>query len=783
MVAKDKQPQNLEFISFGSIFRMFNKRNILRTILTTLLFIFLGLLYAFFAKPIYTVDTQLKLDITDRQANNNQNNDLIQDLHASNISSLETELDVLQSDLLLSKVLNKVSDNIRYFQVGRVKKTEYYKNTPILLHNVEIFSKNIFAQTFFVTPIDQNHFKIQVKDSIFKKNRYNRGIKGKLFSYGDTVKGIDFSFRVENIRAKAGEKYAFNILYKPQLIKDTRRHLNVRPASADSSVVNISYDDVNPIRAKEFLEYLTQDYIELNIESKSKTTTTILKFLDNQIDNIKDKLKLSSDKLKGYKKENELISIDAKSGEIVDKLVEIGRELEQAKVALKSFSILKHDIDRGNFSSVGAFSNEYDILGTLMVNLETARTDRDLLLSTLTKAHPDVIVANERVQNIIRSIKSVTSGIQANLEQRVRELQRLYDKENLEMKKLPTDEQNLANLERVFRVNEDLYSYLLQRKSELTLLKASKVSDIQVLGEPSIPFKPTKPKKKIIFITSLFLGLLASFILSVLKFHKKIKSVDDLTSKTDIPLYGVIPYVDDEEQYNRAYVLQDSNSMAAEAFRSIRANLEYVTNQEDDENSKVILITSSIPNEGKTVVAANLASVIGLSEKRVIILSLDLRKPELHKKFGIPNDIGMSELLSKKASLKDAVWKHSKYENINIITSGRIPPNPAELLSSKRMAELIRELRSEYDYIILDTPPVNYVSDAMVLFKYSDINLFVVKSDFTDEKYIDGINMLKESLKIRNVGIILNSVKKADNRLEQFDKEYIYYVKKSASKA
>jgi len=187
------------------------------------------------------------------------------------------------------------------------------------------------------------------------------------------------------------------------------------------------------------------------------------------------------------------------------------------------------------------------------------------------------------------------------------------------------------------------------------------------------------------------------------------------------------------------------------------------------------LVTSNIPNEGKTVVAANLASVIGMSEKRVIILSLDLRRPEMHHKFGLSNKVGMSDLLAGKVSLKEAIWEHAIYPNLNIITSGRIPPNPAELLSSNKMKSVIEALKKEYDYIILDTPPINYVADAVTLFKLADINLFVVKSDFTEVKHINEFNKLVEKLSLENVGIILNSVKKKYNNLEQFDYKYLYY--------
>jgi len=280
-------------------------------------------------------------------------------------------------------------------------------------------------------------------------------------------------------------------------------------------------------------------------------------------------------------------------------------------------------------------------------------------------------------------------------------------------------------------------------------------------------------KLPFIFAFSTLLGLFSVLVHTLLrtKLDVRLKTPEDITEATNMPLYGIIPFVENDT-YNSAYVLEDSTSTASEAFRAIKTNLDYVISPN---GAKVILVTSSVPNEGKTVVAANLASVIGMSEKRVVILSLDLRRPEMHHKFGLTNKIGMSDVLSEKVSLKEVIWEHELYPNLNIITSGRIPPNPAELLSSSRMKKVVESLKKKYDYIILDTPPINYVADAVALFKYADINLFVVKSDFTEQKHMQELNTLIEKIGLENSGIILNSVKKKHNKLEQFDYKYLYY--------
>lgn len=773
-----KQKVNLvdknEYISFLSLFAIFNKKNIIKTLLIMILFLLLGMLYLFFTTPRYISHVSLEVDAQAAKQNRAGTDDLISTLHAPSISDIETEMDVLKSDLLISKVLAKISDSVKYFDANNIKKVEYYENSPIELEDIHVFNKSIFHKKFLVKTVDSKHFTISQEKSLIKTivNLNDNGIDNKVYTFGQVVKTKNYAFKVKNINSSDNNTYAFSIMYQPELLKSVKKNLNIKPASARSSVIAISYEDVNPYRVRDFLESLSYEYIKQNIDQKSKNASSTLKFLNMQVETVKDQLKISSDKLKEYKKANNLLDINTKSREVMDKLIEFDKQYAEAKLQYQSFMILKNDLNNGNFSIMAGFSKEYPILGTLVEDLQEVTAAKIALLTTLTNRHPEVLAITKKIHSTKASIRSVSSGIEKGLKKRSTELKRMVARENKTMLNLPEKEQNLANLERLFGVNEKLFSYLLQRQSELNLLQASKVSDIRVLDKPSVELKPAKPNKIVVLMTSIFLGLLFSFFASLLKFNKRIKTADDLNDHTNIPLFGIIPYVQNKESYNSAYVLEDASSTASEAFRAVRTNLDYIVSPN---GSKVILVTSNIPNEGKTVVSANLASVIGMSEKRAIIVSLDLRRPEMHHKFGLSNKVGMSDVLSKKVSIKEAVWEHEVYPNLNIVTSGRIPPNPAELLASSEMTRVIEQLRKEYDYIILDTPPVNYVADAVSLFKHADINLFVVKSDYTEEKYVEQLNKLVEKLGLENSGIILNSVKKKYNKIEQFDYKYLYY--------
>ncbi len=765
-----------EYISFVSFFKIFHRDHILKTTLITLFFLVLGVVYLFLATPKYL--SHLNVEVETQRVSQNVprgGNDLLTNINTPSSVDIETEMDVLKSDLLISKVLSQISDGVKYYDLNGFKKYEMYRKKPFVVKDIFVSKRSIFNRLFTIKVIDRDRYLISENigliekiKSLFKKSKREK-LKDRIGYFGKRLSGDGVAFVIEKRALNIGDKYGFMITYQPAQIKEIRRNLNIKPASARSSVIKISYEDTNPYRVKDFLDLYAKAYIEQNIEKKSKNASLTLKFLKKQLKEVKDKLKISSDRLRAYKEKNALIDVDTKNQELIDKITQYDREYSTAKLQYDSFELLKQDLAKGNYSAIGGFSDEYPILQELVAQLQDASTQKATLLTTLTKHHPDVITQQQRIENIKRHIRSVVNGIESSLKSRYREYKRLLAKANIALSKLPKKEQDLVILQRVFSVNENLYSYLLQRESELSLIKDSKVSDIRVLDRPAIELRPAKPNKFIVLVTSLFLGLLFSVIAAFIKFKKVIKDEEDISSIVSIPVIGKIPYIKDRYLYNKTYVLEYPNSGASDALREIRTNLEHI---ETEGKSKVILVTSSVPNEGKTVVAANLATILGMGDKKVIVLALDLRKPELHTKFKLPNQMGMSELLSGKVKLNDVIWEHSKYPNLNLITSGQVPKNPAELIDSQRMRELIEVLRESYDYIVIDSAPINYVPDTLSLFKVADITLFVVKSEVTKQSDLIEFEKLVEKLSIKRANIVINALKSRKSVKKYIDPKY-----------
>ncbi len=774
---KTRQTIEKETLSFASLFDMFNRKNIAVTLFVLLLSLLMGLLYIYFQTPVYQSHTSLEVDLENQQRAIPDAEDILASIRQPAASAIETEIDVLKSDFLLSKVIDQTSGTVKIFKENQIPKREYYKDRPIQVQHVSIKDPRFYNQKFIVQPIDNKRFHIALAQPMSKKLLKLLGISDSddlsgTFEYGKKITSPYFSFTITNLHARPSETYAFVIKYKPDLIKEIRKKMHIKPASLRSTVIEVIYQDVHPERLKDFLSFLSKDYIHQNMEKKSQEASATLYFLNQKLGEIRKEFKKSANKLKHYKEHNDIIDIDTKTREVMERIVNLETEYGEVTLDYKSFAILKKEIDKGNYSAIGGYSDRYPILANIINTLQTLEAQKTALKEQLTDLHPDIKSINAQIWKTKQALKRVTKGIEEILRKRKNELHRMIVKQKAQIETLPEKEQELVNLERINSINERLYYYLLQKQSELSLVKSAKSSDIRILDYPDLPLTPVKPNKKIVLMTSLFFGLVLSMLLAHFNRDHKIYSVKDIEKQSHIPVFGEIPYIQNEKLYNSVYVLIDPRSVASEAFRRIRVNLEYTVTPH---KSKVVMVTSSVPNEGKTVVAANLAAVIGMSEKRTILLSLDMRRPEMHYKFKLSNKIGMSDVLAGKAKLKDVIWQHEIYPNLNIITSGRIPPNPAELLASQNMKNVLTQLRKEYDYIIIDTPPVNYAADAMVLLKYVDITLFVVKSGFTEQRYLKELEEMVQKLKIEHCGIILNSVKNRYASRKNFDKKYIYY--------
>ncbi len=768
-----------EELGIKKVFSVLGKHK-LTTLFIVLLFLFGGIVYSYFAQPTYetysTVEVSndqidLSLDAVARGQGIGQDTTLI-----------DTQIEILRSRNLIEKAQKRVSYQIRYFTTRNYKTTELYKNNPFEIAELKVKDPLFYGTTFIIEPIDENTFYMKASRggliTVIIKTLYS--LAGKDISelryegkhhFGEKIDNEYFSMVIKKKGELTNPQYSFVVIDLDSAVKSVASRLNVVAASQNSSIIKIFYQDNNAQRAKDFLDSLVDLYLDQSIQQKTAQASSALTFVDQQLKEVSKKLQESAIRLENFKEENNVINIDTESDVTLRKLSDFQTRLSEIKIQEGTFNAVYEEFRSGNYEAVSALATDYPVLATLLESLQAAKAEKIDLLSTFMPNHPDVQEVDRKIEDIKMSLESAIESINDEIREKKRSLEdTIYANETM-LLRLPEKERELAELQRKYEVNEKTYLFLLEKQAEMSINKASTVSSNRVLDRATVEKRPIKPAIPMILVASLLLGLIVAIAILLIRdfLDDKIKTKNDLTNNTKIPFYGMIPFI---KSSNSIFVLDDNQSIASEALRLIRTNLEFTP---ANNKGKAVLITSTVPGEGKTTVATNLAAVFGMSEKKCIVLSLDMRRPMLHKVFALTNKIGMSTVLSGKNELREVIWEHKKIKNLDIITSGPIPPNPSELLQSGKVNEIINELREEYDYVIIDSPPVGAISDTLVLMKMVDISLIVFRSEFSEKEYVKSIDEMVRTYDLKNVGLILNAVK--PNNISQGFFKYSYTYK------
>ena len=548
-------------------------------------------------------------------------------------------------------------------------------------------------------------------------------------------------------------------------------NLTVSPSSAEGSIIVLDFEDNVPLRAKEILDALSRAYIDINMENKSKSAEGKLNFIDMQLSAIDKTIKNSSKTIEDFKATHILVDLNTKAELTAGKLSELETQLYEInmniniKEGILNYIQTHKDLKGINITSA-LQTGQNDATQNIILEIQKSINQRNELLNKYTKSHPSIIRINRQFISLRNSLQIALKGSLRTLQKRKQSLINIIKESTAKMQALPEQEQRLARLNRNFMVNEKIYSYLLQKRAETAINESSTVSEISIFESPIVAGIPIKPNHILIILTGLLLGLIFGIIQALLRgsLDNTIKSVEDIEKLTTIPIYGSLPFLHPKKKSQPYY----------EALRVLRTNLEFLQNTG---KSKLITITSSVPNEGKSKTITELGKIIAKGNKKVIVLDMDMRRPTVYKQFDFSNNIGMSTLLAGRNTLEEVIQKTEDI-NLNTITSGPIPPNPSELIMSDTLNEVIKELMLTYDYVLLDSPPIGMVSDAMIIMHKSDLNLIVLRSNYSKKEFISKINRLVDEHDL-NAGFILNAVELKDNAGFGYGFGYNYNTKDS----
>ena len=733
--------------------------------------LFIAFLYNRYTRPIYNVSTTIEI----RDDNNTQLGveNILEGMEMFSVkTNLENEKAVLKSFTLAERTIIDLGIQISYFKHGSVQTVNQYKVNPYL---VEFDSTHLQLANveFYIDILNDAEFQLKVdcenQNTYFmKENRKNNTLQANL-SYNSThvfnkwVETDYFSFKIVKTpyfnknTYEEDNSYSFKYHSLEKISKNYVKDLNVVPLSKESSVLKLSISGNVRKKNIDYLNTLSTLYLNQGLEEKNRMATNTIRFIESQIIKTQDSLENIENKLKDFKKENPNLDIFDKDFGTFFQKQKTESNITQYRVHLNYYqdllTYLQNSNETDNIISPNSIGISNPELNTLISSFITLNSKKKELQLSTTESHPkyqsvlsQILFTKQSIVENLKNLISSTKSAERNLQNRV-------DDFNKEIENLPNSEKEYVKLKREFMQSERIFNYLILKKQETEIAKEGTEPDHRIVdtaGKNDSEI-PVSPRKKISYLIGFVFGIGIPIIIVSLRdfFNETIRSKSDLTKITNIPILGVIG---NSDKGSNLVVLDNPKSIIAESFRSLRTNIQYLASEK---TSKVITITSSVGSEGKTFCSSNLSLILSSAGYKTILIGADLRKPKTHEDFKLENQLGLSSYLINKNSLKEVI-NHTKHENLSLITSGPIPPNPAELLNGDRMKELIKKLKDQYDYIIIDTPPCGLVTDSVITMKFSDINLYVVRHNYTKKNMLNIINDLFDTKQVNNLNIIIN---------------------------
>ncbi|MFT7880522.1 MAG: polysaccharide biosynthesis tyrosine autokinase [Sulfurimonas sp.] len=679
--------------------------------------------------------------------------DMLSMAMSGDAANAETEIEIIQSRFLSQKAAEEVDVTHRYYTTRRFKEVELYKASPF-----QVGMLRGYGISFDFYPVDEDSYRLVVENAVD-----DNGLEwsyDQVHEYGKEVSTEHFHLNI--VRKKAGEesKYRF-VVYDPKesgLI--AQGGVSVQQLSKYSNILQISYEDSVALRAKEFADALVHAYIQQNIENKTQEAERKLEFIEEQLKYITENLKSSALKLEEFKRSSQTVELSAKAQKTIEQISDYESKLSMVSMQEELLNTLYEQIKSGKglgTLSVANLSLSDPSLSAMIKKLQDTIIEKKLLSEDYTEMYPGVVKLTRMISELKKGISSTVKNLKASTKEKRELLEHSIAKYRATLEKLPADERMFGQLQRKFVVNEKIYSYLLEKRSETEMVKAATVSNNRVIDHALHPVFPIKPKRKLIVLVGLILGLILGVAVAFLRefLDNRIKEEEEITKRTSLPLLGTIPHIKEGEE-DEIKVFSSPKSGISEAFRNLRTNLQFMSFEQE---SLLIATTSTISGEGKTTVSVNLGAIMSMAGKKTVVLNLDMRKPTLHERFGVEIGKGLSSLLAGKTMLKDVI-QPTQYENLDVITSGPIPPNPSELIQGPMMEKVLDKLKEVYDVVILDTPPIGLVTDARTLMSYADISLYIFRANLSKKEYIQNLERITELHDIPGLGLVLNDVKK-----------------------
>lgn len=731
-------------------------------------FFLLAYVYNKYTIPSFRVESTVLLDNKD-QGPNIENEQILEGfILSTGTRNLENQIMLLSSRTLIDRALDVLSVDLDFYHRGLFSKLSFYPESPIRLvyENEEKIPEDT---EFRFKYLGADNFKLRVRS---KKHELKTRTKfGKSVKFENCVFHIELaenSFR-EKWLSEGNSKIDFVLHSRKKLVENYAKRLKVSPESKAGTIVRLSISGTNNHLNMDFLERLINIFLDNSLDKKNKVADRTIQFIDEQLIGISDSLVIAENKLQQFRSRNRVMDLSAQGQAIIEQAMNLENQKAKLDIEANYYSYLSQYLSKDSLGEAPIAPATMGITDPGLTRLVTDLADLQgqLFGKSLGEKNPLQSQIEQRIFSTKSALRETLNGVVRANNLAISEIQSQIRTVNAQASTLPVTERQLLGIQRKFRLNDELYNFLLEKRTVAQIQKASNMPDNEIIDSPEAGVMPVKPKKALIYLLALLSGLGIPFfvIVSFDSFNNKVREVDDVKRITNIPVIGQIPH---SLIPKNTAVFVEKESQTAEAFRLLRSKIQSLT---QNVTNPVILITSSIPGEGKTFAVTNLSSVISMSGKKTIIVGFDLRKPKINK--SIDSDEGVSSWLMGDHDL-DNVIKSTNYKNLYVIPSGQVPQNPSELVGSDKTEILIKLLKERFDYIVIDSSPVGTVSDSFHLAELADITILMVRKNVTLKNLLE--NTAKELIAANSkmLGIVVNDLGSEYKRY-RYGGKYGYY--------
>ncbi|MGL5786990.1 MAG: GumC family protein [Bacteroidales bacterium] len=721
---------------------------------SAVLFVALGALYLKTQNKVYQIDATVLLN--DEKGKGRADMAALQELGilSGAGANVDNEIEVMRSKDLMLGVVNDLRLYTSIRESRGLRSINLYKQSPVdVAVSPELLDRLRKPLTFELKKEGKNEYVIkgEMGDEEFEKTfnsfPYELSLPFGTITLQTTTFDIDSEWSKLNVVVRNPMQVA------SKLAKDVSFQL----AQKNGSVVRISMRNENIHEGEDILNKVVEYYNKETMMAKNETAMSTERFINERLSLLQTELASVEKDVEGYKKSNKLTNIEAESGLFITQTGEVDKERTEIATQLNVLNYIDEFVNKKE--------NRYRIVpnigitdaGLLKVIDEYNKQllIRERTLRTTSEDNPTIITMNGDINSMRASILGGIDVVKRSLTITQQEIAKKESQISGRIKEVPRQERELMEIMRQQKIKDALYMFLLEKKEENSLSMTMTVPMARLIEKPYCNGLPVAPRGMVILMASFLLGLIVPVAVIFVRhlFNVTIDDRYDLETLTKLPILGEVSH---ENIEGRACIIKEnSTSVSNELFRSVRNNLQFVTGMD---HKKIITVTSNIPGEGKTFVSTNTAATFSLTGKRVILMGLDLRNPQLAKVFGLENK-GVTNYLSGQVNdWKELVVRTPEYKNLDILPAGPVPLNPNELLMSSKMKELMDDLRNAYDYVIIDSAPVGVVSDTYLLNDLSDLFIFVCRANYTNRKLIDEVNRMVAQSKVKNAYFVVNDV-------------------------